>query len=145
MIIESTIFHSPMRLPSREFSSTCGDALMFSCPPAMTISASPQRPACAASITAFSPEPQTLLIVMPGQLFAPRRPPAAVDALRRIEPGLRIRREVRGPEIALALGRRVDHAGNVAAGAEHESGLATEKARARIGRLPRHDVVLARG
>ena len=48
---------------TREFSSTCGDALMFSWPPATTISASPQRTACAASITAFRPEPQTLLMV----------------------------------------------------------------------------------
>jgi hypothetical protein len=69
VIIESTIFQSPMRLPSREFSSTCGEALMFSWPPATTISASPQRMAWAASITAFSPEPQTLLIVSPGTEF----------------------------------------------------------------------------
>ena len=39
---------------------------MFSCPPAMTICASPLRIACAASITALSPEPQTLLIVIAG-------------------------------------------------------------------------------
>ncbi len=39
---------------------------MFSWPPAITISASPSRIACAASITAFSPEPQTLLIVIAG-------------------------------------------------------------------------------
>jgi hypothetical protein len=39
---------------------------MFSWPPAMTISLSPSRMACAASITAFRPEPQTLLIVIAG-------------------------------------------------------------------------------
>jgi hypothetical protein len=37
--------------------------LIDSIPPATTISASPRRTACAASIAAFSPEPQTLLIV----------------------------------------------------------------------------------
>ena len=39
---------------------------MFSCPPAMTMSASPQRTACAASMTAFKPDPQTLLMVIAG-------------------------------------------------------------------------------
>ncbi|SAL88548.1 hypothetical protein AWB68_08812 [Caballeronia choica] len=39
---------------------------MFSWPPAITMSASPAMIALAASITAFRPEPQTLLIVMPG-------------------------------------------------------------------------------
>ena len=39
---------------------------MFSWPPAMTISLSPQATDCAASITAFSPEPQTALIVSAG-------------------------------------------------------------------------------
>ena len=62
----STILASPMRKPSREPSITCGDALMFSCPPATMICASPLRIACAASITAFSPEPHTLLIVIAG-------------------------------------------------------------------------------
>ncbi len=55
-----------MRWPSREPLSTCGLRLMLSWPPAMTISLSPSRMACAASITAFSPEPQTLLIVIAG-------------------------------------------------------------------------------
>jgi hypothetical protein len=36
---------------------------MLSMPPATTTSASPARMACAASITALRPEPQTLLIV----------------------------------------------------------------------------------
>ena len=62
----STSFQSPMRWPLREFGSTCGAALMFSWPPATTISASPHFTACAASITAFRPEPQTLLMVRPG-------------------------------------------------------------------------------
>ena len=39
---------SPIRNPSREPSSTCGEALMFSWPPAMTMSASPLWIACAA-------------------------------------------------------------------------------------------------
>ncbi|CAH2906374.1 MAG: hypothetical protein CPSOU_0222 [uncultured Paraburkholderia sp.] len=39
---------------------------MFSWPPAITMSASPAMIALAASMTAFRPEPQTLLIVMPG-------------------------------------------------------------------------------
>ncbi len=68
-IIVSTSFASPMRKPSREPGSTCGDALMFSWPPAITISASPQRIACTASITALRPEPHTLLIVMAGIAF----------------------------------------------------------------------------
>jgi hypothetical protein len=64
--MESTIFQSPMRWPSREPSSTCGLALMFSWPPATTISLSPQATAWAASITAFRPEPQTALMVSAG-------------------------------------------------------------------------------
>ena len=66
MIIVSTSFQSPMRWPSREPGSTCGARLMLSWPPAMTISLSPSRMACAASITAFRPEPQTALIVSAG-------------------------------------------------------------------------------
>ena len=42
---------------------------MLSWPPATTISLSPQATACAASITAFRPEPQTALIVSPGVSF----------------------------------------------------------------------------
>ena len=57
-----------MRWPSREPGSTCGDRLMLSWPPAMMMSESPSRIACAASITAFSPEPQTLLMVIAGTL-----------------------------------------------------------------------------
>ena len=59
-------FASPMRKPSRDPSSTCGDALMFSWPPAITMSASPHCTACAASITAFRPEPHTTLMVIAG-------------------------------------------------------------------------------
>jgi hypothetical protein len=39
---------------------------MFSWPPAITISLSPQATACAASITAFRPEPHTALMVSAG-------------------------------------------------------------------------------
>ncbi|MNT05666.1 hypothetical protein D3C72_1402940 [compost metagenome] len=67
-IIESTSLVSPMRKPSREPGSTCGAALMFSMPPATTISASPAMIALAASITAFRPEPHTLLMVMAGTM-----------------------------------------------------------------------------
>ena len=41
---------------------------MLSWPPAMTISESPSRMACAPSITAFSPEPHTALMVSAGTL-----------------------------------------------------------------------------
>ena len=65
-IIESTSFQSPIRAPSRDPGSTWGAMLMLSWPPAITISASPSRIACTASITAFRPDPQTLLIVIAG-------------------------------------------------------------------------------
>ena len=42
---------------------------MFSWPPAMTMSASPHLTACAASITALRPEPQTTLMVIAGTSF----------------------------------------------------------------------------
>src|SRR5262245_7219264 len=78
-IMESTIFASPMRKPSREPLSTCGAALMFSWPPAMTMSESPLAIACAPSIAACSPEPQTLLMVMAGTMSGS---PAQIDAWR---------------------------------------------------------------
>jgi hypothetical protein len=43
---------------------------MFSWPPATTISLSPQATACAASMTALRPEPQTALIVRAGVSLA---------------------------------------------------------------------------
>src|SRR3954465_2423090 len=52
---------------------------MLSCPPAMTISASPALIACAARCVAFSPDPQTLLIVIAGTIFGM---PAMMDAWR---------------------------------------------------------------
>src|ERR1700722_14165017 len=70
---------SPMRKPSREPCRTCGDALMFSWPPAMTMSASPHLIACAARCVALSPLPQTLPIVMPGTLSGR---PARMSACR---------------------------------------------------------------
>ena len=75
----STSFASPIRNPSREPSSMCGAALMFSWPPATTMSASPRATACAASITAFSPDPHTLLIVIAG---IDDGRPALIDAWR---------------------------------------------------------------
>ena len=64
----STSFASPMRKPSREPVSTCGDALMFSWPPAMMISASPHLIACAARCVALRPLPQTLPMVIAGTM-----------------------------------------------------------------------------
>ncbi|MCY1221751.1 hypothetical protein D9M72_338200 [compost metagenome] len=78
-IMVSTSLVSPMRKPSREPGSTCGAALMFSWPPATTISASPAAMALAASITAFRPEPQTLLMVIAGTMAGR---PALIDAWR---------------------------------------------------------------
>ena len=51
---------------------------------------------------------------------------------------------VADPVVALLLGRRVDDAGNVARGAEHEALLAAHHPCRGIGRRPGHDVVLAR-
>src|SRR5512134_551367 len=266
-IIESISFASPMRKPSREPFITCGAALMFSWPPAITTSESPLATDCAASITAFRPEPHTLLMVMAGimsgrpaliaawragfwptpavstcpritsdtwsglspersrslrMMCAPRsaagvrasvppnlpmalraapamtissiaislsrlacllfdvapgrgldrrvpgvarvlgrlalaaavpiepgrplRPPAA-GLLRRLrEPGVRVGGiRPAGPVAALALGRRVDHAGHVPGRAEREGLFAAQQLERAIRRAPRHDMVLARG
>src|SRR5271165_446003 len=59
---------SPMRNPSREPCSTWDEALMFSWPPAMMMSASPHLMACAAKCTAFRPLPHTFPIVISGTL-----------------------------------------------------------------------------
>ena len=69
-IMVSCIFQSPMRWPSREPCSTWGDRLMFSCPPATTISLSPVATAWAASMTDLRPEPHTALIVKAGVSLA---------------------------------------------------------------------------
>ena len=66
----SVSFQSPMRWPSREPLSTWGARLMFSWPPATPISLSPVATACAASMTAFRPEPHTALIVSAGVSLA---------------------------------------------------------------------------
>src|SRR6185369_3389578 len=79
MIIESTSFASPMRKPSREPFSTCGAALMFSCPPQTTMSESPLAMDCAPSIAALRPEPQTLLMVIAGTMSGS---PAQIAAWR---------------------------------------------------------------
>src|SRR5664279_2636310 len=77
--------------------------------------------------------------------LVPPRPPAARDGFRRFEPaiGIVIQRRLFGvhPVVALLLRRGVDHPGDVAAGAQHESTVALEDLGARIGRLPRHDVI----
>src|SRR5262249_53833167 len=63
LIIESRISASPMRRPSRTRGSRYGQLLIDSMPPATATSMSPTRIAWSASITAFSPEPHTLLTV----------------------------------------------------------------------------------
>src|SRR5579862_9160993 len=68
-----------MRKPSRDPFSTCGAALMFSWPPATTMSESPLAMDCAPSIAAFRPEPQTLLMVIAGTMSGS---PAQMDAWR---------------------------------------------------------------
>src|SRR5258708_37395617 len=62
--MESTTLASPMRKPVRACGSKYGQLDMDSMPPATTVSDSPSCTACAASATAFRPEPQTLLMVM---------------------------------------------------------------------------------
>src|SRR5712691_77692 len=62
----STTLPWPSRSPQRAPGRRNGAPLMLSVPPATTTSASPHRSACAASITAFSPEPQTLFTVWAG-------------------------------------------------------------------------------
>ena len=80
MIIVSFIFQSPIRWPSREPSTTWEVADMFSWPPATTSEASPHLIACAASITAFSPLPQTLSMVIAGTSCGSPAPIAACRA-----------------------------------------------------------------
>ncbi len=53
-----------MRYPVRACGKRYGQLDIDSIPPATTISLSPSVTACAASATAFKPEPQTLLIVI---------------------------------------------------------------------------------
>ena len=63
LIIESTSVPFPIRRPSRTRGRRYGELLIESIPPATATSMSPVAIPCAASITAFSPDPQTLLIV----------------------------------------------------------------------------------
>ena len=65
-IMWSSTLPWPRRSPQRAPGRRKGARLMLSVPPATISSASPQRMACAASITAFRPEPQTLLTVVAG-------------------------------------------------------------------------------
>src|SRR5947208_14014738 len=76
----------------------------------------------------------------------PFGPPASRQLLRSDEPLVRLRGLLRvHPVAALALRRRVDGPGDVAARAEDEDGLRSEAARTLVRAAPRHDVVLARG
>src|SRR5262245_17730708 len=65
-IMWSRTFPLPSRSPHRAPGRRKGARLMLSMPPAITISASSALIAWAASITAFNPEPQTLLTVCAG-------------------------------------------------------------------------------
>ena len=60
---ESTTAPLPMRRPSRTRGSRYGALLIDSMPPATATSMSPVAMPWAASMTAFNPEPQTLLMV----------------------------------------------------------------------------------
>ena len=75
----STNFASPMRKPSREPFIACGERLIDSCPPATTMSESPCAMACAPSMAALRPEPQTLLMVIAGTMSGN---PARIAACR---------------------------------------------------------------
>ena len=66
--------------------------LMFSWPPATTMSESPLAIACAPSIAAFRPEPQTLLMVIAGTMSGR---PARIDRLAR-----RVLADARGEHLA---------------------------------------------
>src|SRR3954469_15579311 len=63
LIIESTTSPLPMRRPSRTRGRRYGQLLIDSMPPATATSMSPTRMPWSASMTAFNPDPQTLLIV----------------------------------------------------------------------------------
>src|SRR6476659_7330569 len=69
LIIESTISPFPMRKPSRTRGIRYGQLLMDSMPPATTTSTSPVATPCAASMTAVSPEPHTLLMLSAATSF----------------------------------------------------------------------------
>src|SRR5450631_1250038 len=76
---------------------------------------------------------------------APLRPPASRHVARRRQPALRIRPGgTIDPVVALVLRRGIDHAGDMAARAQHESRVAREQLRRRISRFPWNDVVFAR-
>src|SRR5438128_7513736 len=62
--MESTICALPRRYPLRACGKRYGALVIDSIPPATTMELFPVCTACAASATAFNPEPQTLLIVM---------------------------------------------------------------------------------
>ena len=75
--IESISVLGPRRAPKRAAGARYGARDMFSIPPATTISASPARIICDAIATAFSPEPQSMLIVVAGTSFGMPAPSAA--------------------------------------------------------------------
>src|ERR1700742_2911741 len=75
----------------------------------------------------------------------PIGPPAAAFLLRFLQPLHWLTREiVMGPVAALVFRRRIDDAGDVAAGCQHEARVLADQSFREIGALPRHDMVLAR-
>ena len=86
---------------------------------------------------------RNLPAAVPGEPFRPIGPPGALMICCAAQPGLRVgRQRLVGPIAILVGGRRIDHAGDMAGSAEHETNRARDQARPRIGRPPGRDVVL---
>ena len=86
--IESISWASPIRAPKRPAGIRYGARVMFSMPPATTMSASPARIICEAIATALRPDPQTMLIVVAGTSFGMPAPIADLARGVLAEPGL---------------------------------------------------------
>ena len=89
--IESIICASPIRAPKRPDGNRYGARVMFSIPPATTMSTSPARIICDAIATDLRPDPQSMLIVVAGTSFgipAPIAPgaPGSARARRSTQP-----------------------------------------------------------
>ncbi len=77
LIMESTTFLSPMRMPARASGRMYGAFVMDSMPPATTMSAWPDWMSMSASMIVLMPDRQTLLIRVDGTLIGM---PAATEA-----------------------------------------------------------------
>ena len=75
--IESISWASPIRAPKRPDGIRYGARVMFSMPPATTMSTSPARIICEAIATDLRPDPQSMLIVVAGTSFGIPAPIAA--------------------------------------------------------------------